>query len=387
MSIFHDDACHVLVLQGGGALGSYQAGAFATMAEAGYRPNYVAGISIGAINSALIAGNRPAHRVERLRAFWDQVTSGENLSNGFISMMNPFLKRGRINEMHAAQAMFAGVQGFYQPRFPAPFFRTPGTPEALSFYDTAPLRDTLLELVDFDYLNSGEVRLAVGAVNVETGNQIYFDNHLQEIRPEHIMASGALPPGFPPVEIDGEYYWDGGIVSNTPLQYVHDNHDRTLDIVVFQFDLFDARGKLPQSVLDLEAREKDIRFSSRTRYSSDQLKEMVEIHAAMHKLYEKLPKELQSSEEVQLLIDRYHRGRVLLVQMIYHQADYERASKDYEFSRASMLDHWAAGAADATATLEHSDWIAARSDKSPVSVIDCTRLSEGVRNGSHAAHA
>ncbi len=376
MSIFDDNMQHVLVLQGGGALGAYQGGAFESMAKEGYRPNYVAGISIGAINAALVAGNRPEHRVEAMRTFWTRVTQGESATNAWSSMFAPYVGRGMINDFHAAQAMFVGVRGFYRPRQPAPFFQPSGSPEALSFYDTAPLRDTLLELVDFDYLNAGAVRLAVGAVNIETGNQVYFDNSRIEIRPEHIMASGALPPGFPPVEIDGQFYWDGGIVSNTPLQYVLDNHDSNRDMAIFQFDLFSARGHMPRTIADIESREKDIRFSSRTRYSSDQIAQLLKTRAAMAALYDKLPKELQDSPEAQILMEAHHSGRVLLIHMIYHQANYERASKDYEFSRRSMQDHWSDGARDATRTISHADEIKVQFEKSPLTVLDFSRTLE-----------
>ncbi len=373
MSTFSKDFHHVLVFQGGGALGSYQAGAFEAMAADGYLPDYVAGISIGAINAAIVAGNRPEDRVARLRAFWERVTSGEMMGNALIGMFEPILERGFVNQMRAAQAML-GVEGFYTPRHPLSFCQPPGTLEALSFYDTAPLRETLLELVDFDYLNSGKVRLAVGAVNVETGNQVYFDTAQMTIGPEHIMASGALPPGFPPVEINGQFYWDGGIVSNTPLQYVLDNHDRNQDIAVFQFDLFAARGEMPRTIADIEAREKDIRFSSRTRYSSDQIADLLRVRAAFRKLYDKLPADLQNSPEARLLIEAGHEGRVLLVQMIYHHADHEKASKDYEFSRRTMQDHWAAGGTDASRMMRHSAWIEAQSARHPLTVLD---FSEG----------
>ncbi len=199
----------VLVLQGGGALGAYQAGAYEALAEAGEMPRWVAGVSIGAINSAIIAGNPPERRVERLRAFWDGVSSwlpGRPLSNDDNS-------RRAFNETSAALAALSGVPGFFSPRVPPAVLSPQGTSEAISIYDTAPLRDTLLELVDFDFLNSGVVRLSVGAVQVLTGNLQYFDTNNQKIGPDHVMASGALPPGFPPIEIDGEPYWDGGLVS------------------------------------------------------------------------------------------------------------------------------------------------------------------------------
>lgn len=380
MSTFSKDFRQVLVLQGGGALGSYQAGAFEKMASEGYEPDYVAGISIGAINAAIIAGNRPEDRVARLRIFWERVTRGELFGNGWIGAFEPFMERGQINQLRAVQAMFAGVAGFYALRPRHPLLSPAGTPEALSFYDTAPLRETLLELVDFDYLNERHVRLAVGAVNIETGNQEYFDNAHMVIRPEHIMASGALPPGFPPVEIDGQYFWDGGIVSNAPLQYVLDNHDPGANMAIFQFDLFSARGHIPRTLADIEAREKDIRFSSRTRYSSDQIAHLQKLRAAMLKLYNQLPKALQDSPEARFLMEARHEGRILLIQMIYRSKIHEHGSKDYEFSRHSMLDHWAAGSGDVGKTMKHAGWIEAQSAEHPMLVLDFS-------NGRRSAEA
>ncbi len=373
MATFNKDLTHAVVLQGGGALGAYQAGAFSVFAEEGLLPDYVVGISIGAINSALIVGNKPEDRVSRLTEFWNRITDTHPLSRFFVDSFSSFLPRGEVNEAWAMNSMFNGVPGFFRPRVPSPLFHMPGTQAARSFYDTSPLRETLLELVDFDLLNKTKVRLAVGAVNVETGNLIYFDNTKQKIGPEHIMASGALPPGFPPVEIDGAFYWDGGVVSNAPLQYFFDNHDEKQDSAVYQFDLFDARGKVPESVWEIESREKDIRFSSRTRYTTDNAANFLKVRAALHKLYDKLPDELRNSKEVRTLMGASHPGSMLIVHMIYRQAAHERASKDYEFSRASKDDHWNAGAADARHTLEDADWIRAKSEREALAIIDAGR--------------
>ena len=201
-----------LLLQGGGALGAYQGGVYAALAEANIEPDWVAGISIGALNSALIAGNPPELRVARLRAFWEEIPGGPlgiPLIQGEIK--GDYL-HSVINQFRAAGVLFAGAPNFFKPRLPPPFLQAPGTIEALSFYDTTPLRSTLERLVDFDRINAGEMRLSVGATNVRSGNFAYFDTTTHEIRAEHIIASGALPPGFPPVEIEGEFYWDGGIV-------------------------------------------------------------------------------------------------------------------------------------------------------------------------------
>src|SRR3954447_17523266 len=286
------NAMRVLVLQGGGALGSYQAGAFQALCRAGFEPEWVAGISIGAINSAVIAGNDANKRVDRLKEFWDMVSSPVS--------WNPITPgeraRSLFNETSAALIATFGVPGFFTPRLPPAPLWPPGSPESISYYDTAPLKKTLERLVDFDRINDLKTRLSVGAVGVTTGNFTYFDNvefskRGKRITPEHIMASGALPPGFPPVEIDGEHYWDGGISSNTPLDYVLDmESDR--DLLIFQVDLFSARGDLPRTLLEAAEREKDIRYSSRTRMNTDKNRMIHNTRKALRELYTKLPEHL-----------------------------------------------------------------------------------------------
>ncbi len=362
------DECRVLVLQGGGALGAYQAGIAEAMQEAALSPEWVAGISIGAINAALIAGNPPERRVERLRAFWDKVSSGITVS--------PWLPgeqaREVFNAWSAAFGAAVGVPGFFAPRWPPAALYPPGAPQALSYYDTAPLRQTLVELIDFDRINRRETRLSVGAVNVRTGNFVYFDNHRDRIGPEHVMASGALPPGFPPVEIDGEPYWDGGIVSNTPLQYVLDE-ERARDLAVFQVDLFSARGPVPRTLAEAAEREKDIRFSSRTRLNTD---DQIEIHrakTAFRRLFDKLPPELRQDPDVAFLAEVSHQNAVTILQLIYRAKNYESDAKDYEFSRATMLEHWKAGRHDMRRSLRHRRWIERCRPDQGVTVFDLTR--------------
>ena len=369
-------ATHVMVLQGGGALGSYQAGGYEALSRVGYHPDYVAGTSIGAINAALIAGNTPENAPKRLRAFWELVSSGNPMGHSFAKAMQPVVPRAWLNTLSAARVAMGGIPGFFTPRMPPPFFQMPGTTGSLSFYDIEPLRETLLNLVDFDLINRRQVRLAVGAVNVRTGNLVYFDNHRQTIGPEHIMASGALPPGFPPVEIDGELYWDGGIVSNAPLQYVLDNHDGNEDTVVFQFDLFSARGDVPRGVHELENREKDIRFSSRTRYTTDKVTQLQRLRNAFQRVYEQMPPELQKSRDVKLLLEAAHPGRLTIVHLIYRQARHELNSKDYEFSRLTTEDHWQAGIADVERTLANRDWLEREAARKDLLIIDAARPFE-----------
>lgn len=356
----------VLVLQGGGALGSYQAGAFEALSSAHQNVDWVAGISIGAINSALIAGNTPSTRVTALRAFWETVSSASVPSG----MFDGLVPRNWLNQFSATGSTITGIPGFFRPNHPFAAFMPVGTTGAQSFYDTRPLRDTLLDLVDFDLINDGPVRLSVGAVNVETGNMTWFDSADTKIGPEHIMGSGALPPGFPAVEIDGAHYWDGGLVSNTPLQYVLDERCPFEDICVFQVDLFNARGDVPRSVWSVEAREKDIRFSSRTRFNTDMMRRVRETQAAAHRLYEKLPDDLKSDPDAAALIQNDANPNITIAHLIYRQADHELGSKDYEFSRQSMLDHWASGHQDATCTVSDPAWQAHHDAPKGIQVFD-----------------
>jgi NTE family protein len=339
-------ARRVLVLQGGGALGSYQAGVFEGLAEGAFEPDWIAGISIGAINAALIAGNAPEHRVERLHEFWDTVCAGVTDA----PMIGGDWSRTLFATLSASWIASVGAPGFFSPRLPPPWLYPPGSPQALSVYDTAPLKGTLERLVDFDRINAGKLRLSVGAVNIRTGNFAYFDNAKQKIGPEHIMASGALPPGFPPIEIEGECYWDGGLVSNTPLQYVLDE-EQAQDLLIFQVDLFPARGPLPHTLTDVLEREKDIRYSSRTRLNTDASLGLHQAKVAIRALLEKLPPGLAGDPQVEQLTRIAKENAVCVVQLIYRDKAYEGNAKDYEFSRPTMLEHWSSGVADARRTL------------------------------------
>lgn len=355
----------VLVLQGGGALGSYQAGVYEALAEGGVKPHWVAGISIGAINAALIAGNPPERRIERLREFWETVSSGVAL----MPLAWSDQSRAVLHELSANWAAALGVPGMCAPRLVAPWLSRTGGPEALSFYDTAPLKATLERLVDFDRINSREVRFSVGAVNIRTGNFAYFDNVRDTIGPEHIMASGALPPGFPPIEIDGQWYWDGGLVSNTPLEYVLEA-DQADDLLIYQVDLFNARGRLPMTLMEAVEREKEIRYSSRTRHNTDANMRIHELKAALRNLLAVLPSALADDPNVRLLDTLSRENAVTVVQLIYRSKAYEGGSKDYEFSRSTMLDHWASGVADARRSLKQQERYAAASRPGGTAVFD-----------------
>jgi NTE family protein len=358
----------VLVLQGGGALGSYQAGVYEELDKAGITPHWIAGISIGAINAAIIAGNPPEMRVRRLAAFWEEMSStliGKPPVPGDQSA-------AFYNELSAGLVLALGVPGFFAPRLPPAIFYPPGAPEALSYYDTAPLRASLERYVDFDRINSGDIRLSVGAVNIRTGNFVYFDSAQQPITPAHIMASGALPPGFPPVEIDGEHYWDGGLVSNAPLQYVIDA-GLDEDMLIFQVDLFSARGQMPRTLLDAAEREKEIRYSSRTRLNTDAFRRLQTLKMALYRLLQKLPAEMREDQDVQLLSGVANDAAATIVHLICRDTRYDSASKDYEFSRLSMQEHWESGGNDVRRTLRHSAWRNRCRPLSGVAIFDLTR--------------
>jgi len=344
-----------LILQGGGALGAYQGGVYQALAEANLHPDWVAGISIGAINSALIAGNPPQKRVERLREFWETV-SAPPFGMPYIAALEgrDEFTHGVINQVRSWGALVGGAPGFFQPRVPPPFLYPNGAPEALSYYDVAPLRVTLERLVDFDLINAGAMRFSVGAVNVRTGNFVYFDSTTHQIGPAHVMASGSLPPGFPPTEIEGEHYWDGGLVSNTPLDWVLDSRPGQ-DTLAFQIDLWSARGEFPRNLIEAESRQKEIRYSSRTRLASNQFKKKQIIRRAAHRLLAKMPTELLQTPEAEMLALEADEKVYNLVQLIYHAKNYEGNSKDYEFSRRTMEEHWKSGYNDAVRTLRHPE--------------------------------
>lgn len=346
-----------LVLQGGGALGAFQGGVVESLAELSIDVDWVAGISIGAVNAAIIAGNPPERRVAQLTRFWELV------SGCLPGMALP--EEMQLREaMHlgAAAAVAAwGVPGFFHPHFLPSWLAPAGSSAALSYYDTAPLRKTLDDLVDWDRVNHGPMRFSVGAVDIETGNFAYFDNRdprwKGRIDARHVMASGALPPGFAPVEIDGRHYWDGGLVSNTPLSHVLDHQGG--DLLVFQVDLFPAEGPLPREMTDIWSREKDIRFSSRTRQVTDQYLRERREHQAIRTLLDSLPPELAASPAAVELAGMVAENAVNIVHLIYRTRAWESGARDFEFSRATMLDHWAQGRAAVAAVIAKGDQLLA----------------------------
>lgn len=359
----------VLVLQGGGALGAYQAGAFEALAEAGYSPGWIAGISIGAVNAALIAGNPPERRVAALREFWEGVSSG--------LLQQPVLggdgERRLLNQSAAWLGSLFGVPGFFTPRVPPAVLQWQGGRAALSHYDTAPLRTTLERLVDFGRLNGDGIRLSVGAVDIESGNFAYFDTLRDRIGPDHVMASGALPPGLPPVEIGGRAYWDGGLVSNTPLNYVLEVSGNRADMCIFQVDLFSAHGEMPQTILDVEQREKEIRYSSRTRLNTDQFRQTQTMRRAARRLVQKLPPGLRDDPDAVSLEYWSCNAAVTIAHLINRRRPHQTHSMDYDFSRLSVEEHWQAGRDDMRRGLRRGDWRQRQKPETGVAVFDLTR--------------
>ncbi|NNM76206.1 patatin-like phospholipase family protein [Sphingomonas sp. ID1715] len=359
--------CVALVLQGGGALGSYQAGVYEALDTQGIAIDRVAGVSIGAINAALIAGNPPELRVARLREFWELVSSW--LPS--LPIPGGDLWREWVHEWSAGFVATAGVPGFFGPRTVPPVFAPPGTLDALSFYDNRQLKETLDRLVDWDLLNDGPLHFSVGAVDIETGNLRYFDSRTERIDARHVMASGALPPGLPPVEIDGKLWWDGGIVSNTPLADVLATQDKPM--LVFQVDLFPAAGAIPRTIMDVFAREKEIRYSSRTRRVSDQLLRLRKARRAVARLLKKLPEELRDDPDVAFLRGEAEELPVNVVQLIYRANDWESGSRDFEFSTRSMCEHWAAGGAAVMETIDKAELLARNIVDGKTAAFDLTR--------------
>ena len=371
-----------LVLQGGGALGAYQAGVFEALDEAGLQPTRLAGISIGALNAAIIAGNAPERRVERLREFWETICRsplwpGAPIPPWFDAVAWPTSWLNGLSGMAAWRAMTEGQAGFFHPRQPPPFLGAHATPGSVSWYDTVPLRTTLERLVDFDRINdSRAMRVAVGAVNVSSGNFAYFDNRRERLRPEHFMASGALPPGFPAVEIDGEFYWDGGMVSNTPLYEVLSERPGC-DTLVFQVDLWSARGMLPRDLADVAERSKEIQYSSRTRLVTEFMRRTQEQRRLLHDVMALVPPDRRDDPAYRHAEARAAEALTNVIHLIYRNKPHEGHFKDYEFSAASMHSHWQSGLDDMRHTLAHPQWLAAPDPEHPFVAHDVHRGDPG----------
>jgi len=360
-----------LVLQGGGALGAYQAGVYEAMEEAGIGLDWIAGVSIGAINGALMAGNPPERRLAALREFWDTVTN-ERLWLPGVELHGGDLARQWRHEASAALTMALGQPGFFKPNLPSPWFSTAGSPTATAFYDTAPLRQTLRRLVDFDRLNDGRIRFSVGAVNVGSGNFAFFDSARMQITEDHILASGALPPAFPMIRVGTDDYWDGGLVSNTPLQHLLDNLEGH-NTLAFQVDLFSARGAIPRSMPAVMSRQKDIQYSSRTRLVTDAYRRIRSLERDLQRALDMVPEERLDDRQRDLKRRLARMPEVVILQMIYQQQTHEGQAKDYEFSTTAMREHWRSGLEDTRATLRQGHWLAMPPPGSEIVVHDVHR--------------
>ena len=340
-----------LVLQGGGALGAYQAGVYQALHEHNLTPDWVVGTSIGAINAALIAGNPRETRLARLREFWERVGQADALDMEKV----PDISRQLNIWMATMETYTRGVPGFFAPRGFNPFalgLHVP--PEEASFYDTSGLAQTLAELIDFDYLNdAGGMRLTVAAMKVICGSLVNFDSRKRRIGVEHIMASGALPPGFAPVRVDGDLYWDGGMYSNTPLETVLDDEPRR-DTICVMVDLWLADGSEPTSLEEVQTRQKDVTFASRSQAHIDSYLRTNKLRSAARELYARLPPELRDSHDLKDLKALGKATTIHVVRLQYTGRDWNMASKDINFSRGSIGWRWERGYNDALLALEAS---------------------------------
>jgi len=360
-----------LVLQGGGALGAYQAGVYQALHEAGLEPDWVVGVSIGAINSSIIAGNLPENRLEKLEKFWLDITARDPST----SWPEGDAMRKLRNGLSAFNGMMFGQPGFFKPAPLNGWLAPRGSRAATALYDTSPLHKTLSKLVDFDLINDGQTRFAVGAVNVSTANFAYFDNREIDITPEHIMASGALPPALPMVRIGKHYYWDGGLVSNTPLQHLLENCGPQ-NLLVFQVDLFSARGEIPRDMPEVLSRQKDIQYSSRTRTTTSHFLETHRLKQALYDALNLIPDDKLTPEQHLQKSTLSRLPEINIMQLIYQQKAYEGDAKDYEFSRLSMKDHWRSGYYDTRNTLAHKDWLAMKGTGGGIHTHDIHRHGE-----------
>ena len=342
-------------MQGGGALGAYQAGVYQALSEADLHPDWVAGISIGALNAALIAGNPPTARVARLREFWETVAAPPSGAAYLAGLeLNDELTRRLVNQLHALGILLGGAPRIFFAARAAPLFlpaRQPASDQLVRF-DTAQGNARTAGRFRTDQRWRAPLQRRRG--QYPNRDFVYFDSTTDRIGPEQVMASGALPPGFPAIVIDGEHYWEGGLVSNTPLQWVLDSWPRQ-DTLAFQIDLWNARGELPRDLMEAELRQKEIRFSSRTRAASDQFKQQQLMRRATAKLLGQLPEDLRQTPGARSLAAEADEKVYNIIQLIYHAPNYEGTSKDYEFSRLTMEEHWRAGYNDAVRTLRHPE--------------------------------
>jgi NTE family protein len=340
----------VLVLQGGGALGSYQAGVYQGLQEAGIEPDWIIGTSIGAINASLIAGNEPTRRLERLNEFWSRVQRVPHWS-----FRGAFPRFGERWSSYWT-TLIQGIPGFFAPN---PLAHAgdvfPLGADRAGYYSTAPLEYTLAELVDFDLINQGKPRLTVGAAHVRTSRMRYFDTREERLDVRNIMASGALPPAFPPVRIDGELYWDGGILSNTPTEAVFDDNPRK-DAVIFSVHLWNPIGAEPTTMADVLNRHKDVQYSSRIASQIARHQQTHRLRHVINELASRLPESERNNPEVRKLLGHGCQTRMHVVQLLAPQLDHEDHTKDIDFSQSGIKRRWEAGYAHTRAVLARKPW-------------------------------
>ena len=345
----------VLVLQGGGALGAYQVGVYEALHEAGIEPDWVIGTSIGAINAALIVGNPPPRRLERLNAFWDQVR--QTLPGAAVPGWGAFAQW-----MANAATVTRGIPNFFTPNLHA--LRGTMAPlgiESAAYYSTAPLRETLAELVDFDYLCRCSTRMTVGAVNVCSGHMHYFDNRSERLGVDHVMASGALPPAFPAVRIGGEPYWDGGIYSNTPIEAVLDDKPRR-DSLIFAVNVWHQTGPEPASIVDVMSRQKDIQFASRADSHIARQKQIHRLRHVIRELHRQIPAARQADAKVAELASWGCGTTMHVAHLLAPRVDGEDHTKDIDFTPAGVRARRDAGYSDTLRMIERAPWQHAAAD-------------------------
>jgi len=343
-----------LVLQGGGAMGAYQAGVFEAMDEHGFCPDWIAGTSIGALNGAIIAGNRAGDRVAALREFWN--TLGQGYDPGTFGEF-PHQGRQAFSLGNVMQTVLKGLPGFFSPRPELMTALLTGrSTETASYYTTEPLRELLEYLVDFECLNNDGVRLSVGAVNVALGELTYFDSRSEPLGIEHVMASGALPPGFPAVRVNDELYWDGALYSNTPLEVVLEDNPR-VDTLCFAVSLFPATGRLPKTIAEVEARHKDITFGSRLNRHVTAYERLHNLRRKISVLYEHLPEPLQNNSEIKELASWGCHTTMQIVKLAYPSRPWELSFKDIDFSQVIINERWRSGYDDTLNMLQQAPWL------------------------------
>jgi NTE family protein len=337
----------VLVLQGGGALGSYQAGVYQALQEAGVEPDWIVGTSIGAINASLIAGNAPQDRLARLNEFWSRVSQWD-----FRSVLPGF-----GDKWSYWTTLTHGIFGLFAPN---PLAHAgegyPLGPDRAGYYSTTPLQATLSELVDFDLINRGSPRLTVGAAHVRTSQMTYFDSRRCRLDVKHIMASGALPPAFPAVRVDGELYWDGGILSNTPTEVVFDDNPRR-DSVIFSVHLWNPVGAEPTTMAEVLNRQKDVQYSSRIASQITRHQQAHRLRHVINELAARLPESERDRPEMKELMSYGCQTRMHVVQLLAPQLSYEDHTKDVDFSPAGIRQRWDAGYAHTKAVLAREPWV------------------------------